>query len=783
MCVLCNCVAASQQAPRPQKTLSAVFARAAIYSSSAIVHACLFALASFPLVTARAYPLAILLFPYFLRLAYYCRCKIQLDSGRRRRAPAHVHRPPAPQIYASLTALFSAALSTPYMPPSPKLLLMKMWKMSWIKSESQSPIQQPTISQPVNGDAGNARTQRVASSHVNSRPNAEPMLIPDSAIERSHTWSGAASSATAYTPTSPLAVAMQPASGSNTPRSFIATSTGSGFLLPPTAAAMPVGISPPVSPGSRPGAMKRKDSFVSANGRAGGSSSAATASPIFADGRLDFLTYLPYEIAMVIVIYADFPAITTIAQVSRSWNRFARDNAVWRRLFLQQSEWRTPKALVAAGRTAGGRRRRFCQGAPGDATSTNNSNSSNNNNTLGVATPSSSVCTSGANTPRIGDDFGNYRVASDSVANGARQLLSSYSGSSLRPAIALQHMVAPSPNLAAINCVSDEPGYIKPVAVDLSGRLVGANWNYLFQQRLELDRRWAKGISRVHTITGHADSVYCVQYDSDKIVTGSRDRTIKIWDSRTLRCMRTLTGHEASVLCLKYDSTTMVTGSSDSSVIVWDLASGRSLQKLVSHTAGVLDVAFSDNYIVSCSKDCTIKVWDRATGKLLRTMVGHRGPVNAVQLHGGRIVSASGDSLIKMWDVKTGSLIRTFAGHTRGLACVQFDGKTIVSGSSDQLIKVWNSESGQCIQTLKGHKDLVRTLHFTGGRRAVSGSYDQTVKVWDIVTGECTLDLKDVHTSWVFDVQFSTSRIVSTSQDQKIVVWDFGQGLDLTNID
>ncbi|KAJ2748863.1 hypothetical protein IWQ56_007354, partial [Coemansia nantahalensis] len=57
-----------------------------------------------------------------------------------------------------------------------------------------------------------------------------------------------------------------------------------------------------------------------------------------------------------------------------------------------------------------------------------------------------------------------------------------------------------------------------------------------------------------------------------------------------------------------------------------------------------------------------------------------------------------------------------------------------------------------------------------------------TVKVWDITTGKCTLDLKDMHTSWVFDVQFSASRIVSTSQDQKIIIWDFAKDLDVADI-
>ncbi|KAJ2424409.1 hypothetical protein GGF41_002795, partial [Coemansia sp. RSA 2531] len=100
-----------------------------------------------------------------------------------------------------------------------------------------------------------------------------------------------------------------------------------------------------------------------------------------------------------------------------------------------------------------------------------------------------------------------------------------------------------------------------------------------------------------------------------------------------------------------------------------------------------------------------------------------------------------------------------------------------------KLDKNWKNGIADIHTTLRGHKDLVRTLHFNGGRRAVSGSYDQTIKVWDIVSGECTLDLKDVHTSWVFDVQFSTSRIVSTSQDQKIVIWDFSKGLDVSDID
>ncbi|KAI8870840.1 WD40 repeat-like protein, partial [Ramicandelaber brevisporus] len=333
----------------------------------------------------------------------------------------------------------------------------------------------------------------------------------------------------------------------------------------------------------------------------------------------------------------------------------------------------------------------------------------------------------------------------------------------------------------------------------------GIDWRARYIDRVALTKRWqhARHVS-MRYLLGHTDSVYCLQFDRRKLVTGSRDRTIKIWDMNTWKCTQTLYGHDASVLCLKYDAQQMVTGSSDSSVIVWDAVdqpgtagSFKPAYQLKSHSAGVLDVSFNDDYIVSCSKDLSIKVWSReqlppdATAAimdlpslpLLRTLTGHRGPVNALQLRSNRIVSASGDATIRMWDPDSGQCLHEYTGHGRGLACVQFDGRRIVSGSNDQTIKVWDAETGKCLQTLTGHTDLVRTLHYPGeleypggsvsGGKLVSGSYDQTVKVWDIDSGKCLLDLRIGHSSWVFDVQLSHSKIISSSQDSKVLVHDF----------
>ncbi|GAA5981241.1 hypothetical protein JCM10908_004035 [Rhodotorula pacifica] len=315
------------------------------------------------------------------------------------------------------------------------------------------------------------------------------------------------------------------------------------------------------------------------------------------------------------------------------------------------------------------------------------------------------------------------------------------------------------------------------------------DWPKLFRDHWLLDQRWAKGKPSWSWFEGHEDSVYCCQFDERKIISGSRDRTIRVWDIASGETIHTMRGHEGSILCLQYDDEILVTGSSDSTVIVWDLvgnaAAGRSkygqMIKLVGHGMGVLDLCFDDRYIVSCSKDTKTHVWERSSGKLYRVLQGHRGPVNAVQIHGDRVLTASGDSLMKMWDLHTGQALRTLTGHTRGLACVSWapSGKCFVSSSNDKTIKLWDAETGECLRTFVGHADLVRGLAFDEGcQRIVSAGYDRTTRVWDAETGEMIHKFNS-HSSLVFDVSFSASKIVSASHDRRILLMDFGAGLDV----
>lgn len=311
------------------------------------------------------------------------------------------------------------------------------------------------------------------------------------------------------------------------------------------------------------------------------------------------------------------------------------------------------------------------------------------------------------------------------------------------------------------------------------------NWHALYRNRHILERRWTNALpNSVYTpsrqrLCGHTDSVYCVEFDSTRIITGSRDKSIKVWSAKTGALLNTFFGHLGSVLCLKFDldwdlysseaSGMMVSGSSDRSTIVWNLRSlgndgavdAQRRAVLYGHNGGVLDLRTNKHWIASCSKDGDIRVWTRSLLSLHCVLSGHSGPVNAVGLQGDRLVSASGDGRMILWDLTECKRVRTFAGHDRGLACIAFEGSFILSGSSDCTIKVWNADTGSCVRTLVGHELLVRALAVdVSAGRVVSASYDRTIKVWDLNSGRLVREFDDTHASHIFDVRFDVGKIV-----------------------
>ena len=276
---------------------------------------------------------------------------------------------------------------------------------------------------------------------------------------------------------------------------------------------------------------------------------------------------------------------------------------------------------------------------------------------------------------------------------------------------------------------------------------------------------------------GHADSVTCMCVLPDgRVVSGSRDHTLRVWDPTTGACERELEGHTESVqhMCVLVDGR-IVSGSTDNTLRVWDAATGACERVLKGHSSSVECICvLLDGRIVSGSADHTLRVWDPATGACNRELQGHTGQVECIRvLHDSLIVSGSSDRTLRVWDTATGSCKRVLTGHTDRIRCicVLADGR-IVTGSEDKTLRVWDTATGACKRVLEGHSFLVGCVDELPDGRIVSGSLDDTLRVWDASTGACERVLVG-HSEWPMCMcVLPDGRIVSGSRDTTLRIWD-----------
>jgi WD40 repeat protein/serine/threonine protein kinase len=329
--------------------------------------------------------------------------------------------------------------------------------------------------------------------------------------------------------------------------------------------------------------------------------------------------------------------------------------------------------------------------------------------------------------------------------------------------------------------------------------LRGFEWHYW----------WRLCHSDLLTLKGHTGWVTSLGYspDGNRIVSGSLDKSLKVWDAVTGKETLTLKGHSATVNSVAYspDGKLIVSGSGDGTlrgdgtVKIWDSATGQEILTLNRQKQPVKRVAYFNvahspdgKRIVSCANEMPaafpasvvpgqLIVWDSATGQEILAIKGHTGWVTSVAYSpdGKRIISGSDDNTLKVWDGITGKEILTLRGHSSGIISVACspDRKRIASGSHDKTIKVWDAATGQEMLNLKGHTNAITSVAYSpDSKRILSASRDNTIKVWDTTTGQEMLTLKG-HTStkWgILNVACSPDgkRIVSGSGDNTIKVWD-----------
>ncbi len=307
---------------------------------------------------------------------------------------------------------------------------------------------------------------------------------------------------------------------------------------------------------------------------------------------------------------------------------------------------------------------------------------------------------------------------------------------------------------------------------------------WLWQTALSAARGSRDIGTHVSTLKGHENWVCAIAFSSDgkRLLSGSADRMIKLWDVETSECLQTFAGHGNWVMSVVFspDGKLLASGSADRTIKLWDVKTGECLQTLEGHKHGVWSVAFSPDgkTLASASADRTIRLWDVRTGECVRSLKGHEHGVWSIAFSpdGKTLASGSADQTVRLWAMDTGDCQQVLSGHHNWVWMVAFspDGKTLASGSADQTVRLWAVKKGQCLRVLTGHSNWVWSVAFSpDGRYLTSGSEDRTLRLWDLSSGRCLKSLQG-SSNWVWSVAFSADgkTLASGQGDRLVHLWD-----------
>eukprot|EP00698_Gefionella_okellyi_P025576 TRINITY_DN9420_c0_g1_i1.p1 TRINITY_DN9420_c0_g1~~TRINITY_DN9420_c0_g1_i1.p1 ORF type:complete len:727 (+),score=109.31 TRINITY_DN9420_c0_g1_i1:40-2181(+) len=283
-------------------------------------------------------------------------------------------------------------------------------------------------------------------------------------------------------------------------------------------------------------------------------------------------------------------------------------------------------------------------------------------------------------------------------------------------------------------------------------------------------------------LSGHTDEVTFVDFSADGnwLVSSSRDKTLRIWDTVKKSSCATLQGHTDEVESCVFlsEGRVVASGSLDKTIRLWDVGNRSSLTTLHGHTGCVTQLAVvpDASQIASGSDDNTVKSWDPRTLSLLATYTGHGSPLLSVAYSQTCLLaSASTNGAVRVWDARARSLVAKNNDHQAAVFDAQFspDSTLLCTVSSDSSARIWDFRKGAST-VLSGHSDKVRSCRFTAnGKLLVTVSDDHTARVWDVAQHTCVATLVGHNAQLITcDLPSNSTLLATGSRDSTLRIWD-----------
>ncbi len=167
------------------------------------------------------------------------------------------------------------------------------------------------------------------------------------------------------------------------------------------------------------------------------------------------------------------------------------------------------------------------------------------------------------------------------------------------------------------------------------------------------------------TLEGHTNVVSCLDILNNKIISGSYDHTVKIWNIENGTCEITLKGHTNAISCLALVNNEIISGSFDGTIKIWNAESGTCRITLQDHGAYISSLTIWNNKIISGSGDSTIRIWDSESGICEAVLSVSQNTISwttSLISTNDILISADNMNQLAVWDLKSKTSLKILPG-------------------------------------------------------------------------------------------------------------------------
>jgi WD40 repeat protein/serine/threonine protein kinase len=335
---------------------------------------------------------------------------------------------------------------------------------------------------------------------------------------------------------------------------------------------------------------------------------------------------------------------------------------------------------------------------------------------------------------------------------------------------------------------------------------------------------------KVAAMLFHNDGVWAMEFDADgkRLVTGSADRTARVWDLVSGAPLTSPLVHQASVEAVRFSPNGRLVASlsRDGCARVWDAATGVPLtpwlkqadfRPVSDRLKPALHFSPDGSMLLTAHGSCGAWLWDSGTGRLLRELV-HADVVNDATFSpdGRLILTACADRRARLWNAQTGepdgpSLLHTNAvdwvgffqhgerlftvterrvvhlwntatrqrhappirpGHVLFHLAFSPDGQQLGTGGWHGPVWLWDTSDGNALRAMPHEGGVMQLCWSPDGARLATACWDGTARIWSAATGQVD-DALLPHASPVLHVGFSPdgSRLATGTASGLAQVW------------